>query len=364
MTILHRYILGQLVGKIATSLLGFVTLFLVFDFFDRIDNILAESPSVATILLYFILKIPFTLTLMIPVSMLSGTLLTFGIMSKSSEVTAMRAAGCSLWWIAKPIFITGLSLGLFSLILNETLVPVCQRRVREIYNLDIKQKDKTGTYSRSNLWWRSKNKFFSAATFDSRNNELLDVTMLEVDNSFEVLRRLVAAKASYLDESLGWSLNDVTRYQFSPTQSAPSIDSLRALPLPISKTPKDLYDADTDPFTMNFSQLRRFIRDQERNGIYTRRYYADLYEKLSFPLLSALIGLVVFPFALLPARSGSMSRSVLAALCIGFSYYVVHSLSLSLGRAEFMPALVAAWLANILFLAAGTILVAGADAPQ
>jgi lipopolysaccharide export system permease protein len=58
-----------------------------------------------------------------------------------------------------------------------------------------------------------------------------------------------------------------------------------------------------------------------------------------------------------------MASSILAALCIGFGYYVVHSFAISLGRAEIVPPLIAAWLGNIIMGAVGVILLAGAEQP-
>jgi lipopolysaccharide export system permease protein len=41
---------------------------------------------------------------------------------------------------------------------------------------------------------------------------------------------------------------------------------------------------------------------------------------------------------------------------IGFSYWIVHAFSMSLGKSEILPAFLAAWAANILFGAAAAFL--------
>src|SRR5262245_23613213 len=131
MKILHRYILKQLLWNIFLSLLVFIFLFLIFDFFDRIDNILAEKAGILTIIEYFALKVPGTFTLVCPIAMLVGTLFTIGLLSKNSEITAMRAAGCTVWWLAAPAVITGLVVTLISLAFNETAVPAALKRVKQ-----------------------------------------------------------------------------------------------------------------------------------------------------------------------------------------------------------------------------------------
>ena len=54
MKILHRYIFGLLIKNFAIGLSMFVFLFLIVDFFDRLDILLTESSSLWLILQYFI----------------------------------------------------------------------------------------------------------------------------------------------------------------------------------------------------------------------------------------------------------------------------------------------------------------------
>ena len=362
MKILHRYLLSQLLKNFALSLLAFTLLFLTFDFFDRIDNILPEDASIFTIMEYFLCRIPSIVSLMLPVSMLVATLFTIGLLSKNSEITAMRASGVTVFWIAKPIYITGLILSFASILLNETLVPYATRRAKEIYNLDIQKKNDTGTYSQSDFWWRSGNSFFSVGMFDSRTDTLHDLSRLDLTDNFEVSKRVNAEKAQYLTENLGWSMKSVIEYKFGKN----GVDAAKhpgSEPLNISSTPQDFYDVKADPHAMSYRQLRKFIRSQAANGVSTKSFLADLYEKFASPFLIFIVIPVVLPFALIPARSGSLALSFLAALVIGFSYYAVHSLSLAIGRADMWHPMLAAWMANIVMGAVGLVLSLGAESP-
>jgi lipopolysaccharide export system permease protein len=115
---------------------------------------------------------------------------------------------------------------------------------------------------------------------------------------------------------------------------------------------------------MSFTTLRHFIEEQQANGLSVGSYYADLYAKFSFPFICLVMPIIVLPFSLKPARSGSMATSIVAALCIGFSYYVVHSFAIALGRAEIVPPLLAAWIANGLMGTIGMLLLNGSEQPH
>ena len=363
MKILHRYILVQLLRNLLLCLMVVVFLFLVFDFFDRIDNIMAEDVSVFTIAQYFLFKIPLTMSLMLPVAMMASILFTIGIMSKNSEITAMRASGATVRWIATPLFLLGFSTSLFAIMLNETIIPYCQRRAHEIYNIDIRQKDKSGSYSQSDFWWRAKDSFYSVGTFDSRTSTLHDISIFEINDRFAVHKRIDAVDATWVDPLLGWNMSRVMEYRFDD-QAELDIRRYKAMPLPIKEQPADFYDVKTQPQSMSFKQLRKFIRTQSRNGLDVTGYLANLYEKISFPFINFIVTLVVLPFALKPARSGSMATSVISALVIGFSYYAIHSFSIAMGRAEILPPMLSAWTANLLMGFVGAILLLGAESPS
>ncbi|MGI6524987.1 MAG: LPS export ABC transporter permease LptG [Bdellovibrionota bacterium] len=364
MTIIQRYVFKEVVHYLIIASIALCTLFLVVDFFDRIDNIIGEDASIFIVMQYFLLKIPQIFTLTLPLAMIVAVMLGIGLLAKNSEITAMRASGMKVFWIAKPIFILAFGLSIIDLIVSETLVPHCTRRVREIYNIDIKEKHKTGTFSQDDFWLREGNKFYSIAMFDSRNNTLHSPTLFEVDDNFYPRVRTDADRAVFVKDGLGWTMFDVIRYKFLSDNEAPLAIHERSLPLPIQDRPQDFYNVETDPFTMSYFQLKAFIEKQIANGLAANGYLTDLYSKAAFPFVILISALVVLPFSLKPSRTGNMAISFIAGLLVSFTYYAVHSFSLAMGRAEIWPPLLAAWVGNILMLVVALILNIGAESPE
>ncbi len=363
MKIAQRYVFKEVVRTMLLASGALCALFLVVDFFDRIDNILEEKASIGIVIKYFLFKIPQFLSLTLPLGMLVGIMLGVGLMSKNSEITAMRASGMKVFWIAKPIFILAFCLSLLDLAISETVVPYCSRRVREIYNIDIKEKHKNGTYSQNDFWWRAGDKFYSIGLFDSRNDTLHHPLILEVGDDFLPLKRTTAEKAVFVRKGLGWTMFNTEELNFNG-QDVVSINNKKTIALPLKEEPKDFYDVDMDPYTMSYSQLSKFIQKQVDNGLAANGYLTDLYSKLAFPFVILVFSLVVLPFSLKPGRSGNMALSFVIGLLISFTYYAVHSFSLAMGRAEIWPPLFAAWIANFLMLLVGIILNIGAESPE
>ncbi len=362
MTILHRYITSLLLKNFAVGLITFVFLFLMVDFFDRIDNVLTENSSVWLVVQYFACKIPRILTLMLPVAMIFGTLFTFGLLSKSSELTAMRASGVTVFWLARPLVVLGVTLTGVSLFLNEVIVPYSERYQKEIYNIKIRQKDKKGTYNQSDFWWRNQNRFYAIDLFNSRSKSMHDLSEFVISDDWEATRRTDAKRVEWLAKGLGWTMKDVNSYYLSREKI--ESERLRSLPLPISENPEDFYEFNDEPATMSYRELENFIERQKHNGVATSQYLPDLYNKLAFPFVICVTGLLVLPFALLPARSGSMAVSSLLAIFTAFTYFAVDSFSISMGRAELLPPLLAAWSANIVMGIVAFVLNIGTEAPR
>jgi lipopolysaccharide export system permease protein len=112
---------------------------------------------------------------------------------------------------------------------------------------------------------------------------------------------------------------------------------------------------------MSYAELKKYTNKLREEGVAATNYLVDLAAKTSFPLINFIVVLVAFPLALTPARSGSLTLSIVSGVCIGFGYYVIHALSLSLGNAELIPVTAAAWTANILLGSFGAYLMASAE---
>lgn len=363
MKILHRYILSQLLRNFLLTAGVFTLLFMVVDFFDRVDNVFGRGADLLTIFSYFAYKIPFTINVTLPVAMLVATLLTIGVLSRKSEITAMRAAGVSIFWVSRPVFALGIIISVVSLFLTEMVTPFTQRRVKEIYDIDIKGGRSKEGYNRTNFWFRNKRDFFSVDMFDSRRNALIGVSVFELDKNFKVRRRTDAREATWINAALGWSMKDVEELKFEEGQTLERLTH-KAFPLPMNETPRSFYNTGVDAFTMSYRELRKFINRQDQNGIPIASYLPDLYAKFSFAFINFIIPLVVLPFAIRTARSGNLAGSAVAAAIAAFSYYAVHSFSIALGRAELWPPLLSAWMANLVLGLCGVILFLGVESPE
>ena len=120
--VVNRYLLGDFLKSffLAVAVLTFVMY--VGAVIQAIDY-MSRGISGPLILKIFALNIPFTLTFVIPMSVLTTVLLHFGRLSADGEITALKSCGVSLWQVAAPVLLCAAALSAVCLFINAELSP-------------------------------------------------------------------------------------------------------------------------------------------------------------------------------------------------------------------------------------------------
>ena len=101
--ILDDYVLRQFLEYLGLIFSTFVVLTLVFTFFELLGDIIRNRIALITVGEYLLNVIPSMVYLMTPLSVLIAVLVTFGVLQKSNELTAMKATGISLYRLIVPV---------------------------------------------------------------------------------------------------------------------------------------------------------------------------------------------------------------------------------------------------------------------
>ena len=137
---------------------------------------------------------------------------------------------------------------------------------------------------------------------------------------------------------------------------------LAAGTLDLREKPADLIAAQQEAEEFNYFELRDLIANLRRKGLDATEYVVDLHLKLAVPFIGTIMALLAIPLGLRPSlRSGGFANSVGLELVIGFSYWVVLALSVSLGHSSALPSALAAWTANGIFAGIGLFLLLGVN---
>ncbi len=350
MGILFRYIAKAWLRLLAPCLGGFVGIYLVIDLIEKIPRFLRAGGAAGDIVQYFLWKLPEMISRTATFSILMATLLTLGVLSRDSEIIALRSCGVSLLKISLPMLVLGFVASILLLINAEVVLPHSYARTELIERIRIKKKGDRVTFKRNNIWFRSKSVILQARLFEPETRTLSEVVVWSVEGSMNPVSRIDAASAVYRDG--GWLLNSTTQRNFL-TAAGYAPHSVQTMPIDLNLKIEDLQVLDTDADNMSIRTLREYAENLRRGGFQAYRYLTLMHTKIASPFAALIMVLLGIPFALRNSRSGGIAMGIGASIGIGFAYFVVNAVLLSYGRSGVLTPVVAAWGANVLFLLSG-----------
>jgi LPS export ABC transporter permease LptG len=352
--ILDRYLLREYLVFMGIGLGVAAVLFVVIDLLQTLDRYIRIKPPFFYVVEHFVYRVPAALHDGLPVVMLVATIFLFLALTRYHELTAMKAAGMSLYRVAAPVLMLSAIVAVASGLFQELLLPRLNELGDEVDRVKIRGQLPRHLQSRERLWLRTADsRFYRVELLHPGSADLYGVTVLEVDQTtFRLQSRLDARRAHWTPE--GWELTDGAMREFGPRGEVQTI--------PFMVTAIDLRE-EIDDFTrihksitaMSYWELRDYVAKLEATGYQVKKYTVELYSKLSFPWVNLIMVLVAIPFSLQSPRGGRLF-GVALAIAIMAGYLVIHYIALAFARADLLPPLVAAWTANIIFLGLGTSL--------
>lgn len=350
MHILNRYIAVTWLRLFGLCLVSFVAVYLVIDMMERIPRFLRDGATLGDMAAYFIYKLPEMLGQTAAFSTLMATLLTLGLLSRNSEIIAMRSCGISLPRISMPMLALGLAVSLLMLINAELVVPKSSQRMGSIERIKIKKKAANAVFKLNNIWFRSDSLILQAQAFDPRLQVLKGVTLWTLDETLTPVSRIDAERAEFRDGR--WTLQQVDAKDFSAGSGFTS-SKLPSMEVALNLKVDDLKVLDKNADSLSYRKLHEYAENLQRGGYQAFRYRTMMHAKLSAPFAALVMVILGIPFAMRNSRSGGVALGIGASVAIGFAYFVVNAVLLSYGRSGALPALVAAWGANGIFALGG-----------
>lgn len=347
--ILDRYLAQGFLRVFLICLLCVTVLYLIVEFFDRVDNFLDAGVSVWTAVRYFLYKLPLSISRVIGFASLFSALFCLGMLARTQEITAMRSSGLSLRRISLPLLLLSVMICLFTFFWNEGLVPIFTRKSQAIYKTEVKNKQLKSLFGTRDIWIRGENSFINVEKFDTRKNTLEGISIFPLNRDFSLKGFIEIPVARWTGTQ--WEAKKGTEWEFQPDGKMVQREVVPSLPF--SETPEDLKLLARDPEEFTFFELQKQITDLRNKGIDATEYEVDLQVKLALPFISPLMVLIAIPFALKRRLGGGMALSFGVAMVIAFGYWVLLAFCVSLGHSGALPPWISAWLANFVFALIG-----------
>ena len=355
--ILDRYILREFVKVLLLVTVSVVALFTIVDYTEIARDVRENAVSLQTLLTYYRFQIFTVLNWTLPISVLVATLVTFGILSKNNEVTAIKSNGVSLYRIAVPILSVAAVISLLSYFILDFVLPYSNQRVTELRRV-IEGKPAVTKASQQKLWYLGKGTspryIVNFLSYDKTAKQLSQVQVFEFHpTEFRLTRRVYAHSARW--NGRAWAFENGWMRSFSDSGSSTLTPITAPLALFYPETPDDFAAEVKPPDQMTYAQLHRYIETIRKSGYAAEELAVKLYAKTSWPVISMVMALIAMPFAFRMGKRGAL-YGIGMALILGIVYWMLYAVFTKFGEVGNLPPLLSAWSANVLFALAAMYL--------
>ncbi len=212
MKIINRYVLKEHVGPFVFALSALTSLLLLQYIARKFGDLVGRGLSWQVITEFFILSIPFTVAMTLPMAVLVAVLQAFSRLASENEITALKAGGISMRALMRPALTASVFLALFMLWFNDQLLPQANHRLQTLQVAIFRTKPTfalkpqvINTVKEGQLYLRAGN------IAEDESGRLRDVTIYDVGDALH--RRTIYADSGVL--SFAANRKDLAMHLFS-----------------------------------------------------------------------------------------------------------------------------------------------------
>ena len=335
----------------------FLTLMLVFTLFELLTDIMRNHISAWVVGDYLLNVCPYFIYNLTQYGVLLAVLVTFGLMQRSNEVTAIKATGTSIYRIIVPVLVICSVMGGSLFFFDQIYLPHANKRQDALRN-QIKGKP-AQTYLRPDRKWifGQHSDIYYYQFFDADRDQFADISVFQFDpHSFAITERLYAERAHWSDVTQRWIYEQgwVRKLNGDSIESYHQFD-VTAFPQ-FSEPPTYFKKEVKQSSEMSFEELRRYIHDLQQSGFDVVRLKVQLQRKLAVPVVTLVMAVLAIPFSLSAGKRGAVT-GIAVAVGIAGVYEVVSRLFESMGNLSQLPPALAAWSPDLIFAMLGAYLI-------
>jgi lipopolysaccharide export system permease protein len=347
-----RYITRNFLQAYLYCIIGFISIWFIFDISDSISTFLDQHIGLGRVLEYYATQIPQILVILLPVSLLLALLFVLGRMSRANEIVSMLTAGAGLIRVLTPLFLLAILTTAVSFALNYSVAPHAEM-ARKLFFAD-----KSATGAEGQIF---RNRRDSRTWFIQRlrpNSDVFDnVVVLQQDSSDHITMAFLAARAEFQPREDTWILSQAKVVHYDP---AGNIISEQFEPSLVvrhwSETPYRLRSANMRAEFMSLPELRDYLSfNSDFPQTLLAPFRTHYHYRIALPWDCLVVALIAAPLGVGFSRRGVLT-SVATAILLIFALNFSTHFFLALGEGDRVPPWIAGWAPTIGFGAIGLYL--------
>jgi len=345
--IIDIYIIRKFLGTFFFCLILILTIAVVFDFSEKIDNFMEkEAPWRAVVFDYYLNFIPYFATLYSPLFVFISVIFFTSRMAVNTEIIAILNCGMSFRRMMWPYFLSATVIAIFILLLSNFVIP----------RSNLKRMDFEDKYYRSqskripveNIHRQvSKNTLFYIESYNPVYMRGRNFTIEKFNDEGKLVSKLSAPTVTWDTVSLKWVALNYTIRQIENTDEELIKGSRIDTTLTIN--PDDLSRGPGFVGTMTYRELGDYINQLQLQGSdELKLFLIEKYRRYANPFTVFILTLIGVSLSSKKMRGG-IGMNIGIGLALSFSYILFMQLSSQFSLKGNLGPMLAMWIPNILY---------------
>ena len=341
--ILDRYISRIYLRTAAIAFAALLGLFYISTFIDRADKIFKGQASTAKVAVLLAYSTPQFIYYVIPIAALLSVLVTFGLLSRTSELSVMKACGISLYRIAAPLLLLAMAWSGILFGLEQQVMARANRRA-DALDAEIRGRPPRTFNPLTRRWLIARDgAIYHYSYFDPARLALDNLTIYRpATDAWQLASQTFAQHATWSDGQWqavnGWEQHFTgrgARWQAVPQRS-------------LTLEPPDYFETE-QPLAemMTVRQLKNFIDELSASGFNIVPLSVELQKKIAFPFVTVVMTLLAVPFGMTTGKRGTL-YGIGIGIVIALTYWTAVGAFAAVGKAGLLSPGLAGWAPNVL----------------
>jgi len=342
--ILDRYILGKFMATFFVSITLIISIAMVFDLSENLDEFLSKDVPVHSIVYdYYLNFVPYFANLFSSLFNFIAVIFFTSKMAYNSEIIAILSSGVSFNRFVRPYMIGAAIIALFAYILGNYIIPPANKEMVEFKNTYIKQRRNSletnihrqitpGTY----IYMRSYN----------TSNDVGYKFTIEQFEEGKLISKLSSDYIKWDRERQVWEINnyfirDINGYTETITTGTTKDTTLNMLP-------EDYVAMNNMAETLDLPDLNKEIKSLKLRGIDSIEFEIEKHKRKANPFSSFILTLIGVSLASRKVKGG-LGLHLGLGILISFAYIMFMQISTVFAVSGSVPPYIAVWIPNLLF---------------
>ena len=353
MKLLDRYLMMQFVKNLLLVFCSLLTIYLLVDFFERIDNFMAAEKSVGMAIQYLLLKIPLIYEQLIPVCILLAGVITLGVLNHHFEFMALMASGISVTRIIRPMIIAAALFTLLAGALGQWVLPATVSKTNKMWYEEVNKKIPKGIIRNGRTYFQGEKGIFSFKRAKPGINEFTNFTFTALNDQYLLQTLLTAQKARWSEDK--WHFTNGQHKTLHPDGTY-GAKNFKQTSFNFNERPDDFF---MPPYKIRENSYSDLWQTATSGDTIDRVSWLEFNRKFSyiflgFPLL--LMGLPVL-LTVHKTKGSDLALAIPVSCIMAFAAWGGWSATQAMAKASYLSPGIASWSIHLIACCLGFFLI-------